>query len=137
MRYHIGETAEVSRVISETDIIHFAEISGDHNPVHIDEIEAKNSIFGQRIAHGFLVGSIISNVIGMQLPGPGTIYMEQNLKFKKPVFIGDTITAHVEISEIINEKKNIFRLSTSVVNQDDMTVIDGYAIVKAPEGEAE
>ncbi len=93
---------------------------------------AEESVFGKQIAHGFLVGSLLSSVIGMKMPGPGTIYMEQNMNFLKPVYIGDTLTAQVKIAEIINAKKNILKLSTKVINQSAETVIDGYAVVKAP-----
>ena len=133
MDYTVGERSEVSKTISETDIYTFAEISGDFNPVHVDKIAAENSVFGRQVAHGILVGSLLSNVIGMKLPGPGTIYMEQDLKFKIPVYIGDTVTAKVEIAEIINDTKNILRLSTQVINQNNELVIDGFAVVKAPE----
>lgn len=133
--YRIGEKEETSKTISEVDVYSFAGISGDFNPVHINKIEAEKSIFRERIAHGLLVGSLISNVIGMKLPGFGTIYMEQNFKFLKPVYIDDTVTASVEIVEIINEKKNIIKLATRVTNQNGDLVIDGYAVVKAPERE--
>ena len=132
MEYKIGEKTCVKKTITEPDIMKFAEVSGDYNPVHIDQKIAEKSVFGNRIAHGFLVGSIISNAIGMELPGPGTIYMEQDMKFLKPVFIGDTVTAVIEVADIINEKKNILKLSTIVTNQKSEKVIDGYAVVKAP-----
>ncbi len=128
----IGKKEEVSKTITETDVYLFAGVSGDFNPVHVNRVEAEKSIFKKQIAHGILVSSLISNVIGMKLPGPGTIYMEQNLKFKKPVFIGDTVRAVVEVSEIINEEKNVLKLSTIVHNQNEEVVIDGYAVVKAP-----
>lgn len=133
MAYRIGENVQVSKTISETDVYLFAGISGDFNPVHVNKVEAEDSIFGKQIAHGFLVGSLLSNAIGMRLPGPGTIYMEQDMKFKKPVHIGDTITAKLEVSEILNEEKRILKLTTQVVNQHGDLVIDGYAVVKAPE----
>ena len=132
MDYKVGNKVAVSKTISETDVYLFAGISGDFNPVHVNKVEAEGSMFGKQIAHGILVGSLISNAIGMHLPGPGTIYMEQDLKFKKPVYIGDTVTANVEIAEIINENKNILKLSTRVLNQNSEEVIDGYAVVKAP-----
>ena len=132
MKYRIGAKTSVSKMITETDIIEFAEISGDYNPVHLNQKTAEKSVFGNRIAHGFLVGSIISNAIGMKLPGPGTIYLEQDMKFLKPVFIGDTVTAVIEVTDIINENKNILKLSTIVTNQETEIVIDGYAVVKAP-----
>ncbi|MCI7171161.1 MaoC family dehydratase [bacterium] len=133
MAYRIGENVQVSKTISETDVYLFAGISGDFNPVHVNKVEAEDSIFGKQIAHGFLVGSLLSNAIGMRLPGPGTIYMEQDMKFKKPVHIGDTVTAKLEVSEILNEEKRILKLTTQVVNQHGDLVIDGYAVVKAPE----
>ncbi len=132
MKDSIGNKTTISKSISENDIIGFAEISGDYNPVHINQEEAEKSVFGRRIAHGFLVGSVISSAIGMKLPGPGTIYMEQDMKFLKPVFIGDTVTAVIEIADIINVNKNILKLSTIVTNQKSEIVIDGYAVVKAP-----
>ncbi len=135
MAYNLGEKAEVSKTISETDVYLFAGISGDFNPVHVNRVEAEGSLFGKQIAHGILVGSLLSNVIGMKLPGPGTIYMEQDLKFQRPVYIGDTVTARVEIAETINSAKNILKLTTQVVNQNDEIVIDGYAVVKAPRKE--
>lgn len=133
MAYRIGENVQVSKTISETDVYLFAGISGDFNPVHVNKVEAEDSIFGKQIAHGFLVGSLLSNAIGMRLPGPGTIYMEQDMKFKKPVHIGETVTAKLEVSEILNEEKRILKLTTQVVNQHGDLVIDGYAVVKAPE----
>lgn len=133
MSYKIGKAEQVSKTISETDVYVFAGISGDFNPMHVNKVAAEGSSFGRQIAHGILVGSLLSNVIGMKLPGPGTIYMEQNMKFLKPVYIGDTVTARVEVSEVLNQTKNILRLSTQVMNQYNEIVIDGYAVVKAPE----
>ena len=135
IKYSIGDMAKVSKTISESDIYSFAGISGDFNPVHVNSVEASKSVFGRQIAHGFLVGSLISNCIGMKLPGDGTIYMEQDMKFLKPVYIGDTVTACVKVSEIINEKKNVLKLATTVLNQNNDIVIDGYEVVKAPKGE--
>lgn len=122
----IGDSASFSKTITEFDVLSFAGITGDFNPVHIDSVAANNSIFKQRIAHGMLTASFISTVIGMQLPGPGTIYLGQNLKFVNPVHIGDTITAIVKVSEII-ENKGIYTLSTLVINQEGKTVIEGSA----------
>ena len=126
----IDSIASISKTITEQDVHSFAELSGDFNPVHVDKDEAKKSIFKKQIAHGMLVGSLISSVIGMKLPGPGTIYMEQNFTFLKPVYLGDTVTAYVEVDEVINKKKGIYRLKTYVKKQDDSVVIDGYAVVK-------
>jgi 3-hydroxybutyryl-CoA dehydratase len=126
----IGMKEEFTKTILESDVALFAGISGDMNPIHIDAVTAKKSIFGERIVHGALVSGLISAVIGMKLPGPGTIYLEQDSKFKMPVKIGDTITASVEVVEIINPEKGILKLSTKCINQKDDIVIDGYAIVK-------
>ena len=132
MGYQMGEKEAVSKTISETDVYLFAGISGDFNPVHVNKIAAELSPFTKQIVHGFLVGSLLSNVIGMKLPGPGTIYMEQDMKFLKPVYIGDTLTASVKIVEIVNETKNILKLETVITNQEDEIVVNGCAVVKAP-----
>lgn len=129
--YYIGQTAYFSKTLSECDVYNFAGICGDFNPVHINKEEAENSIFKGRVVHGILVGSFISTVLGMYLPGPGTIYLKQNFKFIKPVYIGDTISAKVVIEEIENEKR-IAKLKTTVVNQKNIIVVDGEATVKLP-----
>lgn len=130
---HIGQKASFSKTISESDVYGFAGIVGDFNPAHVNAVEAKKGIFGRRVAHGMLTGSLISTVLGTKLPGPGTIYLEQDLKFLKPVFFVDTVTALVEVSDIINENKDIYRLSTKIINQNNETVSDGYAVVKYKE----
>lgn len=132
MSITIGRSAEFAKTISESDVYLFAGITGDMNPVHINKKEAEKSFAKQRIVHGALVAGLISTVIGMYMPGPGTIYMEQDTKFLRPVFFGDTIKAVVEIVEIINEQKRVIKLDTKVYNQNDEMVVDGYAIVKAP-----
>ena len=126
----IGQSASFTKRITENDINAFAEVSGDHNPIHVDEEAAKKSVFGRRIAHGMLSASFISAVLGMYLPGEGTIYLGQNLKFLKPVDIGDEITAKVTVAEVVNEDKGIYKLSTQCFNQKDEMVIDGEATVK-------
>ena len=88
----LGVSASFTKTVTETDIILYAGISGDFNPAHIDSEHAKDSMFGQRIAHGMLSASFISNVLGTQLPGPGTIYLGQELRFVKPVYVGDTVS---------------------------------------------
>src|SRR5271157_2380209 len=108
----VGESAEFSKTISESDIYLFAGVTGDMNPAHIDEAYARTTFFKTRIAHGLLPAGFISNVVAMKLPGPGTIYLRQELNFKAPVRIGDTITARVEILEIIKGKKHV-RLKTT------------------------
>lgn len=127
----VGDNASFTKTVTESDIILYAGVSGDFNPAHMDAEAAKNSMFGQRIAHGMLSAGFISNVLGNQLPGPGTIYMGQDLRFLKPVFIGDTVTATVTVSEK-NEEKNRLKLDTVVTNQNGDEVITGTATVMPP-----
>ena len=124
----IGDKASFSKTISESDIYLFAGVTGDLNPVHINEEYAKNSLFKTRVAHGFLCASLISTVFGTHLPGPGTIYLSQKMDFKAPVKIGDTVTATVEVIEKRDDKK-ILTFKTTVTNQDGTIVIDGTAVV--------
>lgn len=124
----VGNTAEISKTISETDVYNFAGICGDFNPLHVDQEFAAKTPFKKRIAHGMLSASLISTLLGTTLPGKNTIYMEQSLKFRAPVFIGDTITARVEVIELITEK-NIARLKTEAINQSGDVVIDGQATI--------
>ncbi len=126
--FKIGDTASVTKTITEADIVAFAEISGDHNPLHLDAAFAANSRFGQRIAHGALVSSLISNVIGNQLPGQGSIYLSSSLKFRAPTFIDDTITATATISSI-REDKPIFVLACVCSNQDGKIVCESESVV--------
>lgn len=110
-------------------------MTGDLNPLHLDEMLAKKSIFKGRVAHGLLIASLISTVLGTKLPGPGTIYLSQNIKFNKPVRIGDVITATVEIKEIINRKESkppIIKLKTFCTNQKNEIVLEGEAVVMKP-----
>ncbi|WP_428817618.1 MaoC family dehydratase [Clostridium butyricum] len=131
MNYYLNQSQSFSKTITEYDIYTFAGISGDFNPIHVNREKAKDSIFNGQIAHGILVSSFISTVIGMYLPGPGTIYLKQSLNFKKPVYIGDTITAKVTIKEI-EENKKVAKLYTVVINQNGLMVLDGEAVVKLP-----
>ena len=133
MSWIIGDAAETSKTIGESDIYLFAGLTGDLNPMHVNEVYANATRFGGRIAHGMLVASHICTVLGMRLPGPGTIHIEQSLKFLGPVAIGDTITACVEITDIFAiEGRPRMRLHTTVRNQRGATVIEGDAIVKPP-----
>lgn len=125
---NIGDKAAFSKTFSESDVYNFAGISGDFNPLHTNKVFAESSIFKERIVHGTLTSSLISTVLGMYLPGPGTIYLEQNTRFEKPVKIGDTITAEVEVVEFIGNRK--VKLSTKCFNQLKEIVIEGYALVK-------
>jgi len=127
----VGETAEFAKTIAESDIYTFAGITGDFNPAHINEEYARQSPFKTRIAHGMFGAGMISAVLGNRLPGPGTIYLGQEIKFLKPVHFGDTITAKVEIIEIL-AAKNRLRLRTTCTNQNGDVVIDGEALVMAP-----
>jgi 3-hydroxybutyryl-CoA dehydratase len=127
----LGQKATLSKTFTEADIIAFAEASGDHNPVHLDEAYAQTTRFGKRIAHGMLVAGLISAVLGTQLPGPGTIYLGQELSFKAPVYIDDTITVEVEVAHV-REGKPIASLTTTCYNQDGKVVIEGKATVLSP-----
>lgn len=127
----IGDKASFEKTITETDVYLFAGITGDLNPAHINQVEAEKTMFKGRIAHGMLGAGLISAVLGMYLPGPGTIYTGQELKFLAPVRIGDTIKAEVEVVEMIVEK-NRLKLRTSCYNQDGKMVIDGFASVMPP-----
>lgn len=122
----IGMSAEISKTITIEDIQKFADVSLDYNPIHLDEEAGKNSIFGQRIAHGIISAGLISAVVGTKLPGEGAIYVGQDLRFLAPVFIGDTLTAICEIEELITEKNRVI-LKTVVVNQDRREVVSGKA----------
>lgn len=124
----IGDTASFSKTVTESDVYGFAGITGDFNTVHINKIEAEKSIFGKQICHGMLIASFISTVLGMYLPGEGTIYLSQNVKFVKPVYIGDTITAEVTVIEMFKGDK--VRLETIVKNQNLEIVVMGEAVVK-------
>ncbi|HEU0055329.1 MAG TPA: MaoC family dehydratase [Longimicrobium sp.] len=127
-----GQTAEFTKTVTETDVVLYAGITGDFNPAHIDAVAAEAGMFGGRIAHGMLSAGFISTVLAMKLPGPGTIYLQQSLRFVRPVRIGDTVTAKVEVAEVIAAKRRV-RLATTVVNHHGETVIDGEAVVMVPE----
>ncbi len=128
---HTGDTAEFTKTISESDIYLFAGVTGDLNPAHINESYAKNTFFKGRIAHGMLLAGFVSGVIGMKLPGPGSIYIRQELKFLAPARIGDTITARVEITQMQSEKNRI-TLRTTCTNQENTLVLDGEAMISPP-----
>jgi 3-hydroxybutyryl-CoA dehydratase len=130
-RLQVGDAAEFAKTVSETDIYLYAGITGDFNPAHVNENYAKNTFFKTRIAHGMLTAGFISAIIANQLPGPGTIYLKQELSFLAPVHIGDTITARVEILEL-NTEKNRVRLKTTCSNQDGVTVLEGFGLVSPP-----
>lgn len=124
----VGDKATFRKTITDGDISMFAGATGDTNPYHFDELYASKGMFKKRIAHGMLVTGLISTVLGTRLPGPGTIYLGQKIDFKKPVFIGDTITAVVEVVKI-HESKPVVTLSTNCFNQDGEAVVEGEAVV--------
>jgi 3-hydroxybutyryl-CoA dehydratase len=126
---NVGDSASLSKTVTESDILSFAGLTMDFNPVHIDAEYAKESIFGERIAHGMLSAGFISAVLGTQLPGPNSIYLGQELKFLAPVKIGDTVTAKATIVEK-REDKQILKLETVVLNQKGEKVVDGNAVIK-------
>lgn len=129
--YELGQSASTTKTITETDISLFAGITGDLNPAHTNEVYASGTRFGKRIAHGMLSAGLISAVLGMQLPGPGSIYLSQTLKFTAPVYPGDTITATATVIDLEPEKKRI-TLSTVATNQDGKTVTTGEAKLLYP-----
>lgn len=127
----IGDKAFSEKTISESDVYLFAGITGDLNPAHINQKQSEQTMFKGRIVHGILVSGLLSACMAMQLPGPGTIYIDQYLKFTAPVHFGDTITAEVEVTEI-NVEKNRVKLSTKCFNQHGKMVIDGEATAMPP-----
>ena len=129
----IGDTATYTRLITNQEVEAFAAISGDHNPLHLDPDYAATTPFGECIAHGMLTGALISAAIAMQLPGPGSVYLNQSLQFRAPVFLGDTLTVTLEVTEK-HGKRPWVTLSCTVENQDGKAVAKGEAQVAAPTG---
>ena len=127
----IGDAAEFGKTVTETDIYLYAGVTGDFNPAHLNEEYAKNTFFKTRIAHGMLIAGLVSGLLGVALPGPGTVYVRQELDFLAPVHIGDTITAKAEVVEIMDQKNRV-RIRTTCVNQEGTKVLDGLAIVSPP-----
>ena len=129
-----GQSATHSKTVTEADVVLFAGITGDFNPAHLDQVYAEKSRFGGRIAHGMLSAGFISAALAMRLPGPGTIYLSQSLRFLRPVRIGDTVTARVEVVELFPAKRRV-RLLTTCANQDGEALVEGEALVMVPEEE--
>lgn len=127
-KFSIGQKASFTKQITERDVATFAEISGDKNPLHLDDAYAKQTRFGARIAHGAFTFALISAALGTELPGPGTVYMSQSLKFLKPVYLDDTITATVEITAL-RADKGIVTLKTECANQRGEKIAEGEAVV--------
>jgi 3-hydroxybutyryl-CoA dehydratase len=124
----IGDQATLTRTITDEMVVAYANLIGDHNPVHLDEAFAATTRFGRRIAHGMLVAGLISTVIATDLPGPGSVYLGQTLQFKAPVYLGDAITVKAEVVKV-REDKPIITLATACINQDGQNVIEGEAVV--------
>ncbi|MEW5722262.1 MAG: MaoC family dehydratase [Thermodesulfobacteriota bacterium] len=127
----VGDAAEFVKTVSESDVYTYAGVTGDFNPAHLNEEYAKTTFFKTRIAHGLLTAGFISAILGTRLPGPGTIYLRQELNFLAPVRIGDTITARVEVIELDVEKNRV-KLRTTCANQEGRAVLEGEALVLAP-----
>ena len=130
---NIGMSGVYARTITEADVVMFAATSGDSNPVHLNQEYAQTTFFKGRIAHGMLSAGFISTVLGTRLPGPGTIYLGQNLQFRAPVRIGDTVSAKVDVKEIIPEKRRVILTTNCFVK--DTLVIEGEATVMVPSRE--
>jgi len=127
----IGDAAEFTKTMAESDIYLYAGVTGDFNPAHLNEVYASKTLFKTRIAQGMLTAGFVSGLLGISLPGPGTIYIRQELDFLAPVRIGDTVTARVEVIEIMVPENRV-RLQTTCINQDGIKVLDGQAIVSPP-----
>jgi 3-hydroxybutyryl-CoA dehydratase len=123
-----GTKATRTQTITDEMVRTFATLTGDNNPVHLDDAFAATTRFGKRIAHGMLAASLISAALANDLPGPGTVYLSQTLQFKAPVYLGDTVTAIIEVKSV-REDKPIATLITTCVNQDNLTVLEGEAVV--------
>ena len=130
----VGDSAQISKTITEKDINDFARVTGDFNPVHLDQGYAEKTIFKGRIAHGLISIGLLSSILGNILPGYGTIYLSHDIKFLAPVKIGDTITARVEVIELVQEK-NRAKFKTICMNQDGKIVVDGIAWAMPPRKE--
>jgi 3-hydroxybutyryl-CoA dehydratase len=127
----VGDMASASKIFTDQDVLVFSNLSLDKNPIHLDQSYAENSIFGQRVVHGMLVASLFSGLLGMKLPGEGSIYLGQSLSFTAPIFIGEKVTATVEIIKIRPDKP-IVTLRTFCENSEGSVVIEGEAVVKVP-----
>ena len=127
--FYIGQSASLKKVFDSDEVFAFAELSLDRNPIHLDENYAEHGLFGKRIVHGFLVGSLISAVFGTKLPGEGAVYLHQEMNFRKPVFHGDEITATVTVTNV-RKDKSILYFDTKCENDRGDVVIDGKAVLK-------
>ena len=130
MDYYIGQNVVISREVKKEDVERFAELSGDFNPIHLDESYAKETRFGRCIAHGMLSGAYISAILGTEFPGEGTVYISQNLKFLKPIYIGEMIKIKIEIKDIIKSRRAV--INTEIVDGQDVVLVFGEAEVLLP-----
>jgi len=128
--FAVGQKFTFSEVVDDKLVRGFADVTGDHNPIHVDDEYAKKTKFGQRIAHGGILFGIISKALAMDMPGPGTVYLSQLVNFRFPVFINDTVTLELTIAELL--PKNGARISTVIKKQTGQVVMDGEAQVKLP-----
>ncbi len=126
-----GQQYQTTHLITDAEIQAFAAVSGDHNPVHLDEEYARQTPFGARIAHGMFLGGLLSGILGTKFPGPGSIYLSQSLKFLRPAYLGETITLKITVLDVRADKP-IVRLSTQILNQDGQTILEGEAVAKVP-----
>jgi len=133
MEFEIGDRIKKNFIITDNMINGFSVVSGDRNPVHLDDEFARRTIYKKRIAPGMLIGSLISTVLGNDFPGLGTIYLSQTMKFLKPVFIDDKISVHIEVVEI--KRNGWLKLKTTCLNQENILVLHGEAIVNPPESQ--
>ncbi|MDP2504429.1 MULTISPECIES: MaoC/PaaZ C-terminal domain-containing protein [unclassified Oceanobacter] len=127
---NIGDSCQRTHTIDERDLQLFAIVSGDHNPLHLDPVFAATTQFKGQIAHGMYSGALISAALGMELPGPGTIYLGQNAQFKRPIMIGDTVTVTLTVKE--KRDRNQVVIDTTITNQNDKAVVTGEAFILAP-----
>jgi 3-hydroxybutyryl-CoA dehydratase len=130
--FQIGDATTFSKTITDADILLFAAVSGDNYPLHLDAEYAKTTRFGERAAHGMLTASLLSTVVGLLLQRPGGIYVEQTIHFKRPVFIGDTLTARAEVTQLIPERRRM-RITTRVENQRGEAVLTGEGVIQKDE----
>ena len=130
--YEVGDSASFTKTITEEDVMKFAEVSGDYNPLHVDPDFAKTQMFGEQVAHGVISVGLISASLGMELFGPGILYGEQSVRFLKPVYFGDTLTAKATVKEKFAKKDGklkFIKCTTEVFNENDEKVTDGEAVV--------
>ncbi len=126
----VGMRETIMRTVMDEDVIGFAELTGDHNPVHLSDLYAEKTVFGQRIAHGLYTASLISAILGTKLPGPGAVYISQTVQFHGPVKIGDVVAVSVEVVELIEKGRRVVLYCDAHV--DGQRVLDGQAVVSVP-----